>query len=100
MVSFTSCPMDFKVAVTKSTTIGLHPPQELEAFVFFTTSDKVQQVPFVMELQIVPLLTASQEQICAVSGKSSTEPKALLLSPPLDPKIKSSGFSGSFIALM
>ena len=99
MLSFTSLPIDFWAAFTKSTTIGLQPPQPEVALVSFTTSPNVLAVPSIIEQQMAPLVTFSQEQITAESGKSEALPKEEA-SPPLEPKIKSSGFGGNAIALL
>src|SRR6187431_1399226 len=98
MVSLISFPSDFCVAFTISTTIGLQPPQPVVALVSFTTSDKVVAVPSIREQQRVPLVTFSQEQITAVSGRSVTLPNVDPY-PPREPRIKSSGFAGKAIAL-
>ena len=87
------------VALKRSVTIGLQPPQPVDAFVLATTSSIEQHSPVSTGLQISPFEIASQEQICAESGNSVTEPR-LEFSPPRFPKIRSSGLLGSFIALM
>ena len=92
MVSLTSFPRDFKVSFTKSTTIGLQPPQPVVAFVLVTTSPKLLDSPSVIEQQISPLLTLSQEQTCAISGKSKTLPNDE--PPSLAGKINCDGSSG------
>src|SRR6478609_5691405 len=98
MVSLISFPSDFWVAFTISTTIGLQPPQPVVALVSLTTSDKVVAVPSISEQQRAPLVTFSQEQITAVSGRSFTLP-SVDPSPPREPRIKSSGFVGNARAL-
>src|SRR5690606_29772569 len=99
MVCFTSLPKDFNVLSTRSLTMGLQPPQPVVALVALITSERLLQLPSLSTPHICPLLTLSQEQICAVSGRSSTLAE-LLVSAPRDPRMRSSGFSGSFIWLL
>src|SRR5690606_8619659 len=96
--SFNTFPADFKVSFMRSSTMGLHPPQPVVALVAFATALTDSLPSSFTEQQICPLVTASQEQITAVSGKSSTLPKEAFF-PPRLPKIKFSGFMGKGIAL-
>src|SRR5690349_6375969 len=93
MVFFTYMPCCFIVPVIRSLTIGTQPPQPVPAFVHFLTPSSVVQPASVTEEQIAPLLTASQEQISASSGKLITH--APSFAPPLLPRIASSGSGGN-----
>ena len=70
------------------------------ALVALITPLKSEQVSLVINPQIAPLVTFSQEQICAESGKLEALPKAEPPSPPLAPNINSSAFSGKAILFL
>src|SRR5690606_14320439 len=96
MRSLTVLPTDLKLSLTKSATIGLHPPQPVVAFVALATDFTVSLPSCSTEQHIAPLVTPSQEHITAVSGKSMALPKA---EPPpaREPTISSSALSGNGI---
>ena len=76
----------------RDTPTKLQPPQPVVALVLEITSAKLLQSSSVIEQQISPLLILSQEQTCAVSGRSKTLPKEE--PPSLAGKINCDGSSG------
>src|SRR5680860_191824 len=88
--------MVFRLSLTKSAIIGLQPPQPVVAFVALATDFTVSLPSSNTEQQTAPLVTASQEQITASSGRSIALPNAEAPSPR-DPTISSSALSGKGI---
>src|SRR5690348_13352343 len=90
-------PCVLRLCSRRSLTSGKQPPQPVPAFVHFFIVSTVS-LPSITALQIESLLTLSQLQINASSGKPDTP--ALVVSPPLEPKITSSGLAGSSILFL
>ena len=76
-------------ALKRSVTSGRQPPQPVPAFVAAFTCPSAVSSWSRMAVQIAPLVTLLQEQICAVSGRLAAPPSAAAL--PDFPMISSCG---------
>src|SRR5688572_14037278 len=96
----TYLPCSFILCSIRSFTIGTHPPQPVPAFVHFLMASMESQLFSFTAVHILSLLTLSQLQINASSGKLITPaplPEPALL---LAPNIISSGSGGSTILFL
>src|SRR5688500_14486064 len=92
-------PCSFILCTIISLTMRTHPPQPVPAFVhFFTASSESQSCSFTA-LLMAALLTLSQLQISASSGKPDT-PDPPVSPPLLTPKTISSGLGGNTILFL
>src|SRR5699024_3115486 len=84
---------DFSWCLSRSLTIGRQPPQPVPALVHALISATCESPFSAMALHISPLVTFSQEQICASSGRLSIPPPVGPF-PSLAPSRISSGLGG------